>query len=160
MLVRTIPKWTKVARSLYATLTQSLKQAAQRTQFQVRQLWRHPQQETSVHPLAAGSETLSWREIWAHSLGSTIVYPLGCSNSLVQIHSGYELFQNSSGIIFLRGNLRGSCVCCITSLYNLDTDPLLDMPFANIISLSVGWRLVLLIVSFTVQKVFISMRSQ
>ena len=40
----------------------------------------------------------------------------------------------------------------------LDTNPLSDMSFANIFSHSVGCLLVLLIVSFTVQELFILMR--
>ena len=40
------------------------------------------------------------------------------------------------------------------------TNPLSHMSFANIFSHSVGCLLVLLIVSFAVQKVFILMRSQ
>ena len=43
----------------------------------------------------------------------------------------------------------------ISSLWILDTDPLSDMSFANIFSHSVGCLLVLLIVSFAVQKLFI-----
>ena len=42
----------------------------------------------------------------------------------------------------------------------LDTNPLSDMSFANIFSHSVSCFLVLLIVSFDVQKVFVLMRSQ
>ena len=42
----------------------------------------------------------------------------------------------------------------------MDTNPLSDMLFANIFSHSTGCLLVLLIVSFTVQKIFILMRSQ
>ena len=42
----------------------------------------------------------------------------------------------------------------------LDTNLLSDMSFANILSHSVGCLLVLPIVSFTVQKLFILMRSQ
>ena len=45
----------------------------------------------------------------------------------------------------------------ISSLCILDTDPLLDMSFANIFSYSVGCFLVLLAVFFTVQKLFILM---
>ena len=46
------------------------------------------------------------------------------------------------------------------SLYVLDTNLLSDMSFANIYSHSVGCLLVLLIVSFTVQKLFLLMKSQ
>ena len=42
----------------------------------------------------------------------------------------------------------------------MDTNPLSDMSFANIFSHSVGCLLVLLTVSFAVQKFFILMRSQ
>ena len=45
---------------------------------------------------------------------------------------------------------------CISSLYILDTNSLLDMSFANIFY-SVGCLLVLLVVSFAVQKLFILM---
>ena len=48
----------------------------------------------------------------------------------------------------------------ISSLSILDTYPLSDMSFANIFSHSFSCLLVLLIVSFTVQKLFILMRSQ
>uniref|UniRef100_A0ABI7WVE8 Uncharacterized protein n=1 Tax=Felis catus TaxID=9685 RepID=A0ABI7WVE8_FELCA len=48
----------------------------------------------------------------------------------------------------------------ISSLYILDTNPLSDMSFANIFSHSISCLLVLLIVSFAVQKLFILMRSQ
>lgn len=46
---------------------------------------------------------------------------------------------------------------CISSLYILNTNPLLDMSFANIFSYSLGCLLVFLIVSFTVQELFILM---
>ena len=48
----------------------------------------------------------------------------------------------------------------ISSLWILNTNPLSDMSFANIFSYSVSCLLVLLIVSFAVQKLFILMRSQ
>ena len=48
----------------------------------------------------------------------------------------------------------------INSLLILDSNPLSEMSFANIFSHSVGCLLVLLIVSFAVQKLFILMRSQ
>ena len=48
----------------------------------------------------------------------------------------------------------------ISSLEFLDTNPLSDRSFANIFSHYVGCLLVLLIVSFSVQKSFILMRSQ
>ena len=44
---------------------------------------------------------------------------------------------------------------CISSLYILDTNPFLAMSFVNIFFHSVGCLLVLLIVSFTEQKLFI-----
>ena len=47
-----------------------------------------------------------------------------------------------------------------SSLKILDPNPLSDMSFANIFSHSVGCLLVLLLVSFAVQKFFILMRSQ
>jgi len=39
----------------------------------------------------------------------------------------------------------------LSSLYILDTNPLLDIPFANTFSHSVGYLFILLIVSFAVQ---------
>ena len=48
----------------------------------------------------------------------------------------------------------------VSSLEILDTNPLSDMSFVYIFSHSVSCRLVLLIVSLTVQKLFILMRSQ
>ena len=48
----------------------------------------------------------------------------------------------------------------IDSLYILDTSPLSDMSFVNIFSHSVGCLLVLLTVSFAVQKFFILMKYQ
>uniref|UniRef100_A0ABI7ZA79 Uncharacterized protein n=1 Tax=Felis catus TaxID=9685 RepID=A0ABI7ZA79_FELCA len=54
----------------------------------------------------------------------------------------------------------GDYLSFISSLYILDNNPLLDMSFVNIFSHSIGCLLVLLIVSFTVQKLFILMKSQ
>ena len=58
----------------------------------------------------------------------------------------------------------GLCVFWVLSLISsleiLDTNPLSDMSFANIFFHSVSCLLVLLIVSFAVQKIFILMRSQ
>ena len=51
-------------------------------------------------------------------------------------------------------------VLSFSSSYILDTDPLLDMSFVNIFSRSVGCLSVLLIVSFTVQKLSVLIRSQ
>ena len=48
----------------------------------------------------------------------------------------------------------------ISSLQILDNNPLSYMSFTNIFSQSVGCLLVLLIVSFAVQKLYILMRSQ
>uniref|UniRef100_A0ABI7Y276 Uncharacterized protein n=1 Tax=Felis catus TaxID=9685 RepID=A0ABI7Y276_FELCA len=48
----------------------------------------------------------------------------------------------------------------ISSLQILDTNPLSDMLFATIFCHSMGCLLVLLIVSFAMQKLFILMRSQ
>ena len=48
----------------------------------------------------------------------------------------------------------------ISSLQILDTNALFDRSFKNIFCHSVGFFLVLLIVSFVVQKLFILMRSQ
>ena len=42
----------------------------------------------------------------------------------------------------------------------IDTNPLSDMSFANIFSHSVVYLLVLLVVSFVVQKLFILLKSQ
>jgi len=46
---------------------------------------------------------------------------------------------------------------CISSSYVLETNPLSDMSFANTFSHSVSCLLVLLIVSFAVQKLYILM---
>ena len=46
----------------------------------------------------------------------------------------------------------------VSSLYILDTNPLSDMSLAKIFSHSIGCLLVLLIVSFSVQKLFILMK--
>ena len=43
---------------------------------------------------------------------------------------------------------------CMSSLYTLDINPLSDTSFANIFANSVGGLFVLLIVSFSVQKLF------
>ena len=43
---------------------------------------------------------------------------------------------------------------CVSSLYILDINPLSDICFVNIFSHSVGGLFILLIVSFTVQKLF------
>jgi len=48
-------------------------------------------------------------------------------------------------------------VSCMGYLDILDTNPVSDVSFANIFSRSVGCLLVLLIVSFAVPKLFISM---
>ena len=48
----------------------------------------------------------------------------------------------------------------VSSLQILDTSPLSNVSFANIFSHSIGCLLVLLIVSFAVQKLIIFMRSQ
>ena len=61
---------------------------------------------------------------------------------------------------FLIGLCFFGVLSCISSLCILDTNLLLDMSFANISSHSVGYLLVLLVVSFAVQKLFILMKSQ
>ena len=43
---------------------------------------------------------------------------------------------------------------CMRSLYILDTNPLLDVSFANIFSHSISFLFVWLIISFTMQKLF------
>ena len=48
----------------------------------------------------------------------------------------------------------------MSSLYILETNLLLDMSFANIFFYSVDWLLVLFVVSFAVQKLFILMYLQ
>ena len=48
----------------------------------------------------------------------------------------------------------------LRSLYILDTNPLSDMSFANMFYHSISYLVVLLIVSFAVQKLFILTRSQ
>ena len=51
----------------------------------------------------------------------------------------------------------GVVLSCISALYILDTKPLLNMSLANIFSHSVSCLLALLVVSFTMQKLFILM---
>ena len=51
----------------------------------------------------------------------------------------------------------GGVLSCISALYILDTKPLLNMSLANIFSHSVSCLLALLVVSFTMQKLFILM---
>ena len=55
---------------------------------------------------------------------------------------------------FLIGLLVVWMLSFVSSLYIWDTNPLLDMPFANIFSHSVACLLVLLTVSLAVQKLF------
>ena len=43
---------------------------------------------------------------------------------------------------------------CMNSLYILDINPLPDIPFANILTHSVGYLFILLVISFAVQKLF------
>ena len=54
----------------------------------------------------------------------------------------------------LKTELPYTVLICLSSLYILDSNPLLDMSFANIFS-HLDCLLVLLIVSFTVQKILI-----
>ena len=61
---------------------------------------------------------------------------------------------------FLIGSFGVWVLNCISSLYILNTNLFLDMSFANIFSHSVGWFLVLLVVPFAVQKLFILIQSQ
>ena len=56
--------------------------------------------------------------------------------------------------VFIFGGCFLSCIC---SLYILDTNPSLARSFTNIFSHSVDCLLVLLVVSFAVQKLFILM---
>ena len=68
------------------------------------------------------------------------------------------VFMSSSR--FLNGLFVFWVLSLITHLQILDTNLLSDMSFANIFSHSIGYLLVLLVVSFTVQKLFVLMRSQ
>ena len=68
------------------------------------------------------------------------------------------LFMSSAH--FFTGLFVSWVLSLLSSLWILDTSPLSDMSFANIFSHSVGYLLVMLIVSFAVQKLFIFMRSQ
>ena len=61
---------------------------------------------------------------------------------------------------FFTGLFVSQVLSLVSSLKILDTNPLSDMSFANIFSHSLGCLLVLLIVSFAVQKLFILLRSQ
>ena len=61
---------------------------------------------------------------------------------------------------FLIGLFFFGLLTYISSLYILDTNPLSDMSFAIIVSHEVGCLLVLLIVSFAMQKLFILMWCQ
>ena len=57
---------------------------------------------------------------------------------------------------FLIGLFGFGVLSCINSLYILDIDPLSNMSlFAGIFSYTVGCLLVLFVVSFAVQKIFI-----
>ena len=55
---------------------------------------------------------------------------------------------------FLTGSFVFLILGCMSSLYILDINPLLEISFANIFSHSVGCLFVLLVVSFVVQKLF------
>ena len=72
--------------------------------------------------------------------------------------SSLEKYLFMSSAHFLTGLFIFGVLSLINSLSILDTSPLSDMSFANIFSHSVGCLLVLLIVSFTVQKIL--MKSQ
>uniref|UniRef100_A0ABI7Z7W7 Uncharacterized protein n=1 Tax=Felis catus TaxID=9685 RepID=A0ABI7Z7W7_FELCA len=56
---------------------------------------------------------------------------------------------------FLTGLFVFWVLSCISSLQTLDINPLLVMSFASIFSTSVGCLLILMILSFAVQKLFI-----
>ena len=59
-----------------------------------------------------------------------------------------------SSVHFMTGLFVSLLLSLIISLWILDTSPLSDRSFANIFSNSVGCLLVLLTVSFAVQKLF------
>ena len=61
---------------------------------------------------------------------------------------------------FLTGLFGFGVLSLISSLWILDTNLLSDMSFANIFSHLVDYILVLLVVSFTVQKLLLLMKSQ
>ena len=68
------------------------------------------------------------------------------------------LFMSSTH--FFTGLFVFQVVSLVSSLQILDTNPFINMSFGNIFSHSIGCLLVLLTVSFAVQKLFIFMRSQ
>ena len=69
-----------------------------------------------------------------------------------------DLFMSSAHL--LTGLFVLWVLSLINSLWILDTNPLSDFSFANIFSHSVGCLPALLIVSFTVQKLFILLKPQ